>query len=329
MKKHRRLESFLRNRLNIRQLSFIAELDTARSVGGAAQAIGMSQPAASTLLKGFEEALDVQLFERHARGIVPTEYGEVLTRHARAIIAELDQVQEQIAALKSGLAGQATIGAVATPGTNLVPYAVAQLKQQHPRLLISIDIDSSRPLIDRLLRGQLDMVVGRLLDAQGAGELQMEPLAGEVHAAIAAAQHPLAAKPLVRLEDLLTQLWILPPPGSLLRERLTAVFQQRDLPMPLNVVEAQSLTAILGLLHAAHAVVPLPCEIVQPLCDSGDLTVLIEDIGLDLGPFGLITRRQHRLSAGAQALAAALRSTAATLYARSSAGSEPLAPNSR
>ncbi|MBW8077450.1 MAG: LysR family transcriptional regulator [Gallionella sp.] len=329
MNSRQRIHSFLRKRLNTRQILFIAELEMARSLGGAAQAVGMSQPAASTLVKGFEDALGVQLFERHARGIVPTPYGEILTRHARAVIAELDQAQEEIAALKSGLTGQASIGAVATPGTNLIPCAVAQLKQQHPRLLISIEIDNSLLLIDKLLRGQLDLVVGRLLNAQGAGELQLEPLSGEVHAAIAAAHHPLAGIPTVDLADLVTQLWILPPPGSLLRERLTAVFQQRDLPMPLNVVEAQSIPAILGLLHAAQAIVPLPRELVQSLCDCGDLAVLIEDIGLDLGPFGLITRRQHRLSPGAQALATVLRTTAATLYSRSTSDSEPLAPSPR
>jgi DNA-binding transcriptional LysR family regulator len=150
-----------------------------------------------------------------------------------------------------------------------------------------------------------------------------------VHATITAVPHPLAVKSQLRLEDLLTQLWILPPPGSLLRERLTAVFQQRDLPTPPSVIDMQSLTAILGLLHAAHAIVPLPCEIVQPLGDSCDLTVLVEDIWLDFGPFGSITRRQHRLSPGAQALAAALRTTAATRYARSASGREPVPPSAR
>lgn len=329
MATHRRLQTFLRKRLSIRQLALIAELDTARSVGRAAEVIGMSQPAASTLLRGFEEALEVQLFERHARGISPTVYGEILTRHARAIIAEVDQVHEEIAALKSGLIGQAAIGAVATPATNLVPQAIARLKQQHPLLLISIEVESSRPLIDRLLRGQLDMVVARLLDAHGAGELQLEPLASEAHAAIAAAQHPLAARRGLRLEDLLTQLWILPPRGSVLRDRLSAVFQQRAIPMPLNVVESESFTAIFGLLHAAQAIVPLPRAIVQPLCDCGNLTVLLENMGLDLGPFGLITRRQHRLSPAAQALAEALRATAATLYGRSNSDSAPLAPSAR
>ena len=145
------IRSFLRRRLNIRHIALMAQLDEARSVVRAAEAAGMSQPAASTLLRGFEEALDVPLFERHARGIVPTPYGEILVRHARSILSEIDQVQEEIASLKSGLSGQASVGTVTTPGTNLVPLAVSLLKQKHPGLLVSIDVDHSRPLIERLL----------------------------------------------------------------------------------------------------------------------------------------------------------------------------------
>lgn len=308
------IRSFLRRRLNIRHIALMAQLDDARSVVRAAEAAGMSQPAASMLLKSFEEALDVPLFERHARGISPTPYGEILIRHARAILGEIDQVQEEIAGLKSGLSGQAAVGAVTTPGTHLVPLAVGLLKQKHPGLLVSIDVDHSRPLIERLLGGQVDLVVARLLDSRGAGELQFEPLAEESHAVIAGSGHPLAGAPDVRLQDLLGQTWILPPPGSVLRDRLATVFSRQALPMPANVVQTQSLPAILGLLRITDAVVPLPREPLQPLCDAGSLSVLIDDLGVGMSPFGIITRCKHRLSPGAQALLDAIRTTARTLY---------------
>ena len=292
----------------------MAQLDDERSVVRAAEAAGMSQPAASTLLKGFEAALEVPLFERHARGIAPTAYGEILVRHARAILAEIDQVQEEIASLKSGLSGQASVGTVTTPGTNLVPLAVGLLKRKHPSLLVSIDVDHSRPLVERLLGGQLDMVVARLLDSRGAGELQFEPLGEESHAVIAGGGHPLAGATGIRLADLLGQEWILPQPGSVVRDRLATVFLQQGLPMPANVVQTQSLPAVLGLLRTSDAIAPLPREIVAPLCDSGILSVLIDDLGVPMSPFGLITRRKHKLSPGAQALLEAIRTTARTLY---------------
>lgn len=316
------IRSFLRRRLNIRHIALMAQLDDARSVVRAAEAAGMSQPAASTLLKGFEEALDVPLFERHARGIAPTPYGEILVRHARAILSEIDQVQEEIASLKSGLSGQASVGTVTTPGTNLVPLAVGLLKQQHPGLLVSIDVDHSRPLIERLLGGQIELVVARLLDSRGSGELQFEPLGEESHAVISGGSHPLAGTTGIWLQDLLGQPWILPPPGSVLRDRLATVFLQQGLPMPANVVQTQSLPAILGLLRSTNAVVPLPRETVQPLCDSGFLSVLIENVGVTMTPFGIITRRKHKLSPGAQALLDAIRTTARTLYPQAHAAAE-------
>jgi DNA-binding transcriptional LysR family regulator len=308
------IRSFLRRRLNIRHIALMAQLDESRSVVRAAEAAGMSQPAASTLLKGFEEALDVPLFERHARGISPTPYGEILVRHARAILGEIDQVQAEIASLKSGLSGQATVGTVATPGTNLVPLAVGLLKQKHPGLMVSIEVDHSRPLIERLLGGHIDLAVARLFDSRGAGELQFEPLGEEFHAVIGGGGHPLAGAKGLRLKDLLGQTWVLPPPGSVLRDHLTTVFLQQGLPMPANVVQTQSMPAILGLLHTSEAVVPLPRETVLPLCDSGFLSVLIDDIGVNMSPFGIVTRRKHPLSPGAQALHDAIRATARRLY---------------
>lgn len=305
-----RMRSFLKRRLNIRQLALIAQLDESRSVVRAAEMTGMSQPAASTLLRIFEESFEVPLFERHARGITPTPFGEIVARHARAILAEIEQVQDEIDTLKTGLSGQTSLGALLTPGMNLVPEAIRILKQQHPGLLVSVELDSSRPLIEKLQAGRLDLVIARFLDFCDPAALQFEALGKESHAVIASGTHPLASVSRPQLKELLGQPWVLPPSGSVLREQLTAHFQRRGLVMPRNILQTQSLSAALGLLRHCNAVTPLPKAAVQPLIESGLLRVLIDDIGIDMGPFGLVTRRTHRLSPGAQVLADALRLTA-------------------
>src|SRR5262249_12342070 len=160
-------------------------------------------------------------------------------------------------------------------------------------------------------QGQLDMVVARILESRGAEDLEFEPLADERHAVIAGAHHPLAGKRDVQLEELVNQAWILPPAGSVLRDRLVSVFLQRGLPVPVNVIQTQSLPVITSLLRTSNTVVALPVEAVQPLCQSGFLTALIKDIGVEIGTFGIITRRDYKLSPGAQALLGALRDTAA------------------
>jgi DNA-binding transcriptional LysR family regulator len=116
------------------------------------------------------------------------------------------------------------------------------------------------------------------------------------------------------LEDLVEQAWVLPPPGSLVRDRLVSVFMDRGLALPHDVVQTNSHPVITNLLRMTNMIAPLPLEAVQPECDRGDLTVLMEDIGLTIGNFGIVTRGEHRLSPGAQVMMDALRETAGRFY---------------
>jgi len=308
--------SLMCSRLKMRQIALLAHLDEERCVLRAAEAVGMTQPAASKLLREIEADLQVQLFERHARGIVPTSSGEILARHARTILAEMQLAQQELATLKSGLSGQASLGTVTTPAADLVPAAIASLKCRHPGLLVSIELDHSRPLLEKLMQGELDVLVARILDASNAESLQFEPLKDERHAVLVGGQHPLADKPGVKLEDLASYPWILPPPGSVLRERLVGLFLQKGMQLPANIIQTQSLQVITHLLRCTDAVAVLQHEPIRPLSESGCLSVLIEDLGLEIGCFGIITRRGHKMSAGGRALLDALRAAALKLYHR-------------
>ena len=101
----RQANPMTRGRLKTRHMVLLVHLDEQRSVLRAAKAANMTQPGASKLLNDLEESLGVRLFKRHARGIEPTQYGEIMTRHARSALAEMDRAQDELAALRSGLAG--------------------------------------------------------------------------------------------------------------------------------------------------------------------------------------------------------------------------------
>jgi DNA-binding transcriptional LysR family regulator len=309
-----RTSSFIRSTLKTRQLALLVHLDEERCVLRAAEACGMTQPAASKLLRDIEEGLDVRLFDRHARGVEPTWYGEILVRHARQVMSEISVAHEEIAALKAGLTGQAAIGTVMNPGTTLVPAAIARLKREHPAIRVSVEVDHSKTLVEKLLQGHLDMLVARVSEPKDAGELSFEPLGNERHAAIAGAQHPLAGKPLFGLEALADQPWILPSHGNLLRDRLLEAFLQRGLAPPSNIVQTSSLPVITSLLTTTDMIVALPEDVVASYCQSGALTVLIPDIGVQVDAFGLVTRRLHKLSPGAHTMLRVLRATAAEMY---------------
>ena len=301
--------------LKTRQLTLLVRLDEERSLARAAGAAGLTQPAASKLLRQIESDFDVKLFDRHARGMAPTCYGEILIRHARLALSEFGLARDEILALKSGLSGKAAIGTVLSPGTNLVPMAVVRMKQRHPGVITSVEIGPSRTLVQKLVRGELDMVVGRVLDSTPADELVYEPLApDEPHAVIASAEHPLACCQELQLEQLIEQPWILPPTGSLVRDRLAEMLVQQGLSLPGNIVESQCLPVITALLQQSNMLAVLPEEAVQSGCKAGILTVLVRNLPLGVGAFGLITRRHHKLTPGAQLMVSALREQAGHMY---------------
>ena len=301
-------------RLKTRHLLLLVHLYEQRSVLRAAESDNMTQPAASKLLPEMESLLGVSLFERHARGVEPTWYGQVLIRRARAALSEIGRAHDEIAALRSGRMGQAAIGTVVNPGTTLVPQAIAAVKREFPDILVKVEMDYSRPLVAKLLDGQLDIVIGRIMDPEGSAELDFEPLADEPHSVIVRAGHPLAGRERVGHADLADHGWIMPPEASVLRSRLNAVFLEHGLMLPQDIVETSSLPVIIHLLRHSDLLTALPVESVGPYLQTGQMEVLPIELGVRMESFGIIRRRDQLLSPGAERVLEALRSTARRIY---------------
>jgi DNA-binding transcriptional LysR family regulator len=308
------LDWLARSHLTARQLALLVELHEKRSVFQAAEAIHMTQPAASKLLQTVESALGVQLFERHSRGVIPTAYGDILVRHARGALAEFRHAHEEVEALRSGVAGEAFLGTVVTSATNLVPMAVARLKASHPRIRVNIEMGFSEEMVRGLLDRRLDVIIARLHTSQDLMDLAFEALVEEPHGMIARKGHPLARVRELAWCDLVQQVWVLPPPGNVLRDHLTRFFLEEGVDLPHEVVETASLPIITSLLRLSDMVAPLALEVVRPYCETGLLTILPIRLDVRLGAAGIVTRHERDLSPGAIAMLNALREVAGELY---------------
>lgn len=315
-----RSDRFVRSHLKTRHLVLLVELGRHGSIMHAAEAANLTQPAASKLLGELEHALGVQLFERLPRGVAATSYGQVLIRRAGAALAEMDAAHQEVMELLSGLRGRVDVGTVLTPSVGLLPQAVNLLKAHHARVHVAISVDTSKLLVERLRVGELDMVIGRILDSEVSAELNFEPVTDEPHCLIARAGHPLAQRTDLRLAELAQASWILPPSGSILRDRLTALFLSQGLEQPSETVETMALPVIANLLTGSDMMSALPEDLVRPYLDTGMLTVLPFDLGLRMDLYGIITRKHHRLSPGAEAMLAMLREVAAARYPQSRPG---------
>ena len=307
---------FIRARLKTRQLLLLVALAEEGNIHRAAQVLNMTQPAASKLLKDLEDVLEVPLFERLPRGMRPTWYGETMIRHARVALASLNQAHDELAGLKAGRFGQVAVGCITAPGLTLLPPAVARVKREHPSLRVSLDIETSPVLLERLDQGKLDIVVGRLYEEHDKSNLRYEPLTEELVCAITRPGHPLSTLSGLTLRDVLSASWIVPPAGSVLRHRFDLMFQQDGLAPPVNVVETAALLFMTRMLQQSDMVAVVGADVAHYYASHGIVAVLPMAMPCHMDAFGIITRTDRLLSPAAKVMMRALKQTSLVQYGR-------------
>ncbi|MEJ5989910.1 LysR family transcriptional regulator [Ramlibacter sp. PS3R-8] len=299
-------------RLRTRQLLLLEALGRENNLGRAAAGLGMSQPAATKLLQQVEEAMGARLFTRLARGMEPTPSGEVLVRYARQALVDFGFAREQVAALRSGLRGRLRLGTVPGALPQLLAPALAEFKRQHPRVAVSLLVETSDVMIALLERGEVDLVLGRPTERHSDDELDIEPLLAEPQVAVVRTGHPLLSQAGVTLEDLAHWPWVLQPPGSPQRSRFESALREAGLHSRLDITETASTVATTVLLEASDMAAIMPASLAAHYARLGVLQVVPLELPLRVPSIHLITRRHRELTPAAQGFAQALRSGVAS-----------------
>ncbi|MDM0038309.1 LysR family transcriptional regulator [Variovorax sp. J22G21] len=307
---------FIRARLKTRQLLLLVALAEEGNIHRAAQVLNMTQPAASKLLKDLEDVLEVSLFDRLPRGMRPTWYGETMIRHARVALASLNQAHDELTALKAGRFGQVNIGAITSPGLALLPGAVAEVKRDQPTLRVSLEIETSPVLLERLEQGKLDILVARLFAEHDKSKLRYEALTEEPVCAVVRPGHPLLGMTGLTLRDVVSAGWIVPPAGSVLRHRFELMYQEEGLAPPLNVIESAALLFITRMLQQSDMIAVLATEVGRYYAAHGIAAVLPLAMPCHMDAFGIITRTDRLLSPAAKIMLKALKDESLKVYGR-------------
>ena len=128
------------SRFKMRQLALVLNLVETGNLHDAAEALYMSQPAATKLLQEIEEALGTTLFIRQSRGMMPTPAGIMAARHAGLILTELRKMQQGVDGLQMGITGYVQIGAIMAAVPGPVTAALAIMAEAHPTVEVSLQV---------------------------------------------------------------------------------------------------------------------------------------------------------------------------------------------
>lgn len=202
------------NRLKFKHLSLLAALDDTRNVHQAAIAINVAQPSASRMLNDIEEAFGFRIFERNARGMLPTTLGVVTLTYARRVLAELIRFADDLDVKRKGGHGQLTVGAIMGAAPDLLALAIATLKTERPLLNVRILGETSDQVVQLLNRREVDFALGRPTSPMQHNDFSFEPLARETLMLVVRAGHPLVVRESVRLDELTAWPWVVQPVTS-------------------------------------------------------------------------------------------------------------------
>lgn len=288
-------------RLRTRQLLLVAHLGREAHLGRAAVAMGISQPAATRLLQEMEDTLDSVLYERGARGMRPTASGEVLLRYARQVLNDFGAARRELASLAAGLHGTLRVGSVPSALPPLLAPVLVRFKARHARVAVRIEVATSDVMLVHLGRGEVDLMLGRLLEGHFDDEHEAVPVLDEPQVVVAREGHPLAAADALTLRELACHPWVVQPPGSPQAGRFTAMMREAGVHRRLDITETASTIATTALLEASDMLAVMPASLAAHYARLGVLRALPLALPLRVPDVHLVWRRARELSAPAAA----------------------------
>lgn len=241
--------------LNLDHLTTFRLVISRGTFSGAAEALGLSQPAVSLQIRQLEQALQVRLIERTSRGIKPTPAGITLCEHCIKIDAAVGAAVESVSLHSDDITGTVTVGTGATACIHLLPPLLQELRQTHPLLKVDVRTGNTSDIVRGVEENRIDI---GLVTLPAAGKcLSITPL-GTEEFVIILEKDPAERdiKPL-SAEDLLSLPLIIFEPGSGTRSLIDEWFRDAG-QVARPVMELGSIEAIKRMVRAGlgYGIVP-------------------------------------------------------------------------
>ncbi|MGR7448421.1 LysR substrate-binding domain-containing protein [Klebsiella aerogenes] len=283
-------------KLKLQHLKMLVALGEQGNLTQVAKMMNITQPALSKWLTQFEEEIGMPLFERHSKGLRPSEGGKLLLQHAQRLINDMSRSQYEIERFKQGgLVGSLMIGC-SPVATDCVAQAILALLKEMPTLHLNIEEKVMTPLLHDLLSGVVDVVVGRVGGRALELPLNYRVLYTEPVCFVARPDHPLASMPRLSWADLAVWRWIVWPTGTPIRQSIDNALVDNGVMLPENTIESASMNVTSNLLQSSDMISILSLRLAQHYAEHRQLTILNLPRIEQKGSVGVFWRKSEVLS---------------------------------
>jgi DNA-binding transcriptional LysR family regulator len=274
-------------------LYYFAAVSESLSIRGAARRLNIASSAVNRQILQLEEAIGGPLFERQGRTLRLSPMGEILARHARVTLGDLDATAADMDAVQGLRRGLVRVACVESVASDLLPAIVAEFARRFPLIHVAVTVESSSAVTGLVARGEAE--IGFTFNPPRQAHLEVALARDLPIGAVVAAGHPLAGRASVTVAECLDYPLVLPAQGLSIRDALDAAFAAVGL-TPRSFVEANLLrfTAALAL-QGRFVAFQTRLGIARQLADRSLVFLPLADAGLPVDRLAVVTRTDATL----------------------------------
>ena len=282
--------------MKLQDLHVLMTVVQAGSMGKAAQILNTTQPNVSRSIGELEQALGVRLLDRHRQGIEPTEYGRALLDCGAAVFDDLRQGVKNIAFLADPAAGELRIGTTTFLAASFVSALVDRLSRRYPRIVFHLVTGYTETLHQELAERNVDLLIIRGSGPIADPRYDFEFLFDDSYVVAAGAQNQWGRRRRIEIAELVNELWVLPPPDSVIGSIVMDAFRASGLDYPRVSVVTDCPHMRISLLATGRFVTIFPASAFRFLAKRSELRILPVELPTARRPNGIVTLKNRALS---------------------------------
>lgn len=214
------------------------------NIGRAARRLNISQPPLTRQIHQLEDELGVTLFVRTPRGVELTEAGTLLLEQARNIRVLVDQAVERTQRAGQGRLGRLDVAIFGSAILDAVPKLLLAFRNRYPDVRVVLHTMTKAEQIEALRQRRISVGFNRLLAP--LEDIEVTPVLTENLLLAIQADHPMAARPGVRLGELAGHPMVLFPTGARpsFIDKVTSLFSEVGVPLAISQEVGDVVTAL-------------------------------------------------------------------------------------
>lgn len=284
--------------MTLKQIRAFLAVAQSLSFAVACERLHLSQSALSLTIKALEEGLGGRLFSRNTRNVALTPEGESLLPLARRLIADWDNVEDEMRQRFTLQRGRVTLAAMPSFAGNLLPPILKTFRVLYPNVNVTVNDVINEQVLEMVRDRHVEL--GVAFEPMQSSFLAFTPLYLDRFVAVVPLDSPLAQLGEIHWQTLLEQPFITLQRPSTVRVMLEEHLQAQGMKLPVEF-ESHQLATVGRMVASGLGVSAVPALCVGQMHELGARCITLSDPVIERA-IGVLTKPGYELSAAAQAL---------------------------